>query len=73
FSIKAEVPLCRIHVRKTDGAGITLTLWERNDTVTGMSDSDRLWGKTDARDDLFILRYFDIDPILKKRSYFFPE
>ncbi|MCU0457027.1 MAG: hypothetical protein MUE74_12050, partial [Bacteroidales bacterium] len=25
FSIKAEVPLCRIHVRKTDGAGITLT------------------------------------------------
>jgi hypothetical protein len=72
-SIKAEVPLCRIHVRKTDGSAIVLSLWERNDAVTGMRDSDRLWGKTNSRDDLFILRYFDIDPILKKRSYFFPE
>lgn len=72
-SITAENPFCRIHVRKTDGISIILTMWERNDPVTGKSDSDRVWGKTDARDDLFVLRYFDIDPILKKRSYFFPE
>lgn len=72
-SIKAEVPFSRIHVRKTDGETIVLTLWERYDLHNVLRDSDRLWGKTDARDDLFILRYFDIDPILKKRSYFFPE
>ena len=37
------------------------------------NDSDRLWGKTDNSDELFIMRYFDVDPILKRRSYFFPE
>ena len=36
-------------------------------------DSDRLLGKTNERDELFIMRYFDIDPMIKKRSYFFPE
>jgi hypothetical protein len=36
-------------------------------------DSDRLFGKTQNNDELFIIRYFDIDPLLKKRSYFFPE
>ena len=34
-------------------------------------DTDRLLGKTDERDELFILRYFDIDPLIKKRDYFF--
>jgi hypothetical protein len=36
-------------------------------------DSDRLWAKTDEKDDLFIMRYFDIDPLLKKKSYFFAQ
>jgi hypothetical protein len=36
-------------------------------------DSDRLIGKMEERDELFIMRYFDIDPLLKKRSYFFPQ
>jgi hypothetical protein len=34
-------------------------------------DSDRLLGKTDEKDELFVIRYFDIDPLIKKRSYFF--
>jgi hypothetical protein len=34
-------------------------------------DSDRLLGKTDEKDQLFIIRYFDIDPLIKKRDYFF--
>jgi hypothetical protein len=66
-------PVCRISVKKTDGIETTLTLWEKVTDEAGGKDSDRLWGKTDIRDDLFILRYFDIDPLLKKRSYFFPE
>ncbi len=32
-----------------------------------------LLGKTDEKDDLFVMRYFDIDPLIKKRSYFFPQ
>ena len=53
-------------VRKT-----VLTLWP----IPGEkgSDSDRVYGKTDERDDLFIMRYFDIDPLIKKREYFFRE
>jgi hypothetical protein len=36
-------------------------------------DSDRLLGKTDENDEFFIMRYFDIDPLIKNRSYFFPK
>ncbi len=59
---------------KTGGDKIVLTLWERSVDENGIKkkDTDRLWGKTDAMDDIFIIRYMDIDPLLKKRSYFFP-
>jgi hypothetical protein len=38
-----------------------------------MIDSDRLWAMTGTGNELFVMRYIDIDPVLKKRSYFFPE
>jgi hypothetical protein len=38
-----------------------------------MKDSDRVWAKTNQRDEIFIMRYFDLDPILKKRGYFFKD
>lgn len=66
-------PLFRIMVRTTNGREIVLTLWERYDTDTGEKDSDRLWGMTDERDEFFVVRYFDIDPLLKKISYFCKE
>ncbi len=67
-------PLFRITVKRTDGTKTVLLLWERqiDDKGKRKTDTDRLWAKTDARDDIFIVRYMDIDPILKKRSYFFP-
>jgi hypothetical protein len=72
---QAQKPLYRITVKDTDSVETTLTLWERvkdeNGTVT--TDIDRLYGKTGERDDLFIIRYFDVDPILKRKSYFFPD
>jgi len=46
-------------------------LWEKSDSSAGTTDSDRLYGKLNTMDDLFIIRYFDIDPLLKKRSYFY--
>jgi hypothetical protein len=71
--IKSGTPLCRIGIVKSDGSEKVLTLWDKMNEETGEKDSDRLWGKTGEREELFIVRYFDIDPLLKKRSYFFTE
>ncbi len=70
-SIRRQDPLYRITVTKSDGSASILTLWARRDPLTGETDNNRLWGKTSERDDLFIIRYFDIDPLIKKRAYFF--
>lgn len=70
--VKKE-PLYRITVVSSGGERKILTLWERSfdEEDADKTDTDRLWGKTDGGDELFILRYTDIDPLLKKRSYFF--
>lgn len=65
-----EKPVYRISVTTNDGKNIGLNLWER--VSDGETDAGRLWGKTDDREDYMIVRYFDIDPLLKKRDYFFP-
>jgi hypothetical protein len=72
-TISSKDPLYRITVKKTSGSETILTMWGKYDIKTEVKDSDRLIGKTNARDEFFIVRYFDIDPILKKRSYFFPD
>ena len=71
--VKSQTPLFRITLNSTDGHNSVLTLWEKLTEENGkiVSDKDRLFGKTGDRDDLFVVRYFDIDPVLKKRSYFF--
>ena len=61
----------KISVTGNDGRITDLELWER--TVDGKKDQDRLLGKTNGIDEYFIVRYFDIDPLLRKISYFFPE
>jgi len=68
------MPLYRITVLSSAGERKILSLWQRWVSGAGgeQKDTDRLWGKTDGNDELFILRYSDIDPLLKKRSYFFP-
>ena len=69
-SIEAKQPLYRITVVNFAGKKSVLTLWGMR-KGTKEIDSDRLLGKTDGKDELFIIRYFDIDPLIKKRSYFF--
>jgi hypothetical protein len=74
-SIESQEPLYRVEVITTTGKRNLLILWGM---VTGKNganevDSDRLLGKTGEKDELFIMRYFDIDPLLKKRSYFFQK
>jgi hypothetical protein len=71
--IKNQEPLYRISVVTAGGAKTVLTLWERSTDEQGVfkRDTDRLWGKNDDREEFLILRYTDIDPLLKKRTYFF--
>jgi len=73
--IEARQPLYRITVSPASGKKRVLTLWEKTGVEKGAEtkDSDMLLGKTQNNDEFFIMRYFDIDPLLKKRSYFFPE
>lgn len=72
-AVEAGRSLYKITVNTQEGKKIALTLWERMSENSKTPDSDRLLGKTEERDELFIMRYFDVDPILKKRSYFFPR
>ena len=74
-SIEAQAPLYRISVSTTSGKQRILTLWGLQVVKNGSKeiDSDRLLGKTDDRDELFVIRYFDIDPLIKKREYFYPR
>lgn len=74
-SIESQQPLYRLTVNMTAGKTTELTLWEIVADINGekRKDTDRLLGKTQNSDELFVIRYFDIDPLLKKRSYFFHE
>jgi hypothetical protein len=69
--IEAQRPLYKLTVMKSVGSETSLTLWERN--VSGKIDNDRLWAKMGGRDELLVIRYFDIDPLLKKITYFFTQ
>ncbi len=71
--IGSRKPLYRITVVTANGIETNLQLWERIAAETLQKDSDRLWGKTEKDNEFFVIRYFDIDPLIKKRSYFFPK
>jgi len=72
-SIESQTPMYKITVQTTNGKKRILSLWglqvDKNNSKE--IDSDRLLGKTDDKDGLFIIRYFDIDPLIKKREYFY--
>lgn len=66
-------PLYRITLTETGGIERLLNVWERSVFKEGnqVNDTDRLWGETDNDGQLFVIRYFDLDPLIKKKSYFF--
>jgi hypothetical protein len=72
-AIKSSEPLYTINVKKMDGGTVNLTVWEKWNTVNGEKtrDTDRVWGMTDSGKGIFVMRYFDLDPVIKKKSYFF--
>lgn len=70
-NVESQQPLYRITVVGISARKTVLTLWRMS--AGKEIDTDRLLGKTDERDKLLIIRYFDIDPLIKKREYFFKE
>jgi len=72
--IEESKPLFVISITTTIGREMKLTIWDRylyaGDNKPGQKDTDRVWGKMDDGNGLFVMRYFDIDPILKKRDWF---
>lgn len=74
-NIEAGQPLYSIVVERSGGGLSKLVLWEREKGEGGTEekDTDRLWARLDDNPKLCIVRYVDIDPLLKKRSYFFGE
>lgn len=68
-SITGSTPAYVISVNAADGMEVELTLWTR-ENPDGTLDSDRMYGQTNVSDEIFIVRYFDIDPLLKRRDYF---
>lgn len=72
--ITKEDPLYKITVVNTEGEKKILFLWERSIEEKGVKkrDTDRLWAQTESNKEIFVIRYTDIDPLLKKRSYFYP-
>jgi hypothetical protein len=67
-----QEPSVKISVSTKSGQNIILSIWERKAIVGSETivDTDRVWGRLDNSDNIFIMRYFDIDPILKKKAYF---
>ena len=73
-SIISGEPGAKITLVLTDGSSEVLTIWERRIEKGGemVIDLDRVWGRKGDGSHLFVARYFDIDPLLRKKSYFFP-
>jgi hypothetical protein len=71
--IAGSPPLAVITLTSGGELSGRLTLWERADSLTGKIDTDRAWGRTEDNSNIFIVRYFDIDPLLRRKSYFFSD
>ncbi|MBM3420311.1 MAG: hypothetical protein FJY11_04160 [Bacteroidetes bacterium] len=74
-SVISSRPFAIITLELADGKSKTLRLWNKtiiSDSVT-VQDTDRAWGNLNDAGNLFVVRYYDIDPILRKMSYFFQQ
>ncbi|MCF8222022.1 MAG: hypothetical protein K9J25_02660 [Bacteroidales bacterium] len=54
---------------------IRLFAWKRQLELDNgsMEDTDRLWGSLNGGHDIFVMRYYDIDPVIKFPSYFISD
>lgn len=61
----------KLTISKSNGTTTTVTFWPMD--MDGKLDTDRLWARIDNNDNLVTVKYFDIDPVIKKRSFFFVD
>ena len=71
--LNSDNALYKITVISSEGVKTTLNLWTITKTENDKQviDTDKLIGSFESSIDYFIVRYFDIDPVIKKRAYFF--
>ncbi|MFN8241686.1 MAG: hypothetical protein U0X39_13165 [Bacteroidales bacterium] len=69
---KVSEPFCEIAVTTNEQLSTRLTIWEKMASRDGITtiDRDRVYARKDTVSRLFVMRYFDLDPLLKKKSYF---
>ncbi len=74
MSIEKKEPLYEIIVVTSQGVRKVVRFWQRSVGESNITkpDTDRLWAKTEGSAEFFVIRYIDIDPLLKKLSYFYP-
>lgn len=72
--ISGEQPLYRVAVLTPEGERSQVNLWKRtiSEQDSVRDDTDRMWARKPGETEFFIVKYADIDPIIKKRSYFLP-
>jgi len=73
-SIRQDPPYFKLELISDEADTISLLTWTRiikegGNTVT---DTDRLWGSTNG-EDLLIIKYYDLDPLIKGPSYFISD
>lgn len=74
--IVASKPLYIITAEKKDGTLRTLKVWEKytdNQSGAKISDTDRVYGMIEGTGRLVLIRFFDIDPILRNAGYFLKD
>ncbi len=73
IAIKGE-PYANIRVNTAKGDTVELSTWVRYMVTPegNVKDTDRLWGSLNRGKDIFIVRYYDLDPIIKTPDYFIP-
>lgn len=71
-AILGSVPLAVISLQ-AGGKTRSLKIWQRLITREGVNtvDMDRVWGSTGDSGIVFVARYFDLDPLLRRKGYFF--
>ncbi|MDZ7739434.1 MAG: hypothetical protein U5K32_10310 [Bacteroidales bacterium] len=74
-SVSADPVRYSIELVTTGTDTTRLLTWTRQ-IIKGdsmVTDTDRLWGSTNGGDDLFVIRYYDLDPLIKYPSYFISD
>ncbi|MBN1387356.1 MAG: hypothetical protein JW965_02860 [Bacteroidales bacterium] len=71
-SITENNPYFSLEVITDDPDTLKLLTWKRMIMKGGrmVEDTDRLLGSLNGGEDLFVIRYYDLDPLIKEPSYF---